>query len=65
MKDYFYIQQWTTPEKLVKLPENVNFTKNNPMNQQIKELLIEQLQKKKNQHNKLMNRKKLLYKKAK
>ena len=35
------------------------------MNEQIKQLLIEQLQKNKNQQNKLMNKKKLLHKKAK
>ena len=35
------------------------------MNEQIKQLLIEQLQKKKNQQNKLMNKKKLLHKKTK
>ena len=42
-----------------------NFMQNKPMNEQIKQLLIEQLQKKKNQQNKLMNKKKLLHKKTK
>ena len=34
-----------------------NFIQNKPMNEQIKQLLIKQLQKKKNQQNKLMNKK--------
>ena len=35
------------------------------MNEQVRQLLIEDLKKKKNKQNKLMNRKKLLHKKTK
>ena len=35
-----------------------NFIQNKPMNEQIKQIIIEQLQKKRNQQNKLMNKKK-------
>ena len=38
---------------------------NKPMNQQLKQLLVEKLKKKKNKQNKLMNKNKLLHQKTK
>ena len=51
-------------KKISETSKQSNFIQNKPMNEQIKQLLIEQLQKKNNQ-NKLMNKKKLLHKKTK
>ena len=52
-------------KKISETSKQCNFIQNKPMNEQIKQLLIEQLQKNKNQQNKLMNKKKLLHKKTK
>ena len=45
--------------------KDCNYIQNKPINENIKELLIEQLKKKKNKQNKLMNQKKLMHKKTK
>ena len=42
-----------------------NYLQNKPMNEQVRQLLIEDLEKKKNKQKKLMNKKKLLHKKTK
>ena len=52
-------------QKVSQASKQCNYIQNKPMNEQIKELLIEQLKKKKNKHNKLMDKKKLLHKKTK
>ena len=54
-----YIKKISTTSK------QCNYLQNKPMNEQVRQLLIEDLKKKKNKQNKLMNKKKLLHKKTK
>ena len=52
-------------KKISQKSKDYNYIQNKPINENIKELLIEQLKKKKNKQNKLMNQKKLMHKKTK
>ena len=52
-------------KKISQTCKDCNYIQNKPINENIKELLIEKLKKKKNKQNKLMNKKKLMYKKTK
>ena len=52
-------------KKVSQTSKQWNYIQSKPMNEQIKELITEQLKKKKNKNNKLMNKKKLLHKKSK
>ena len=51
-------------QKISKSAKQCNYIETKPISQQVKDLLIEELKKKKNKHNKLMNRTKLLHKKT-
>ena len=52
-------------EKISNYSKQCNYIQTKQISQQVKDLLIEELKKKKNKQNKLMNRKKLLHKKTK
>ena len=52
-------------KKISQTCKDSNYLQNKPINEYMKELLIEQLKKKKNKQNKLMNKKKLMHKKTK
>ena len=54
-----------TKKKFSQTCKDCNYIQNKPINENIKELLIEQLKKKKKKQNKLMNKKKLMHKKIK
>ena len=52
-------------KKISQTSKQLKYIQSKSMNEQIKELITEQLKKKKNKNNKLMNKKKLLHKKSK
>ena len=52
-------------QKITNYSKQCNYIETKQMSQQVKDLLIEELKKKKNKQNKLMNRKMLLHKKTK
>ena len=60
----FYLKMDYT-KKISTTSKQCNYLQNKPMNEQVRQLLIEDLKKEKNNQNKLMNKKKLLHKKTK
>ena len=52
-------------QKITKCAKQCNYLQSKQISQQVKDLLIQELKKRKNKHNKVMNRKKLLHKKTK